>query len=647
MAIVKMKKLRLLAMKSESEQILKELQKLGCLEVTDSPVDFEDEEVSSLLGKEQADLSKCRAEFSELQNALKVLDKYAPAKSKLLSSRPDISQESFLDESELAGSLESAAGLQELEDGIRRLTAEEARQRNLIETLAPWRSLDIPIETTSTAMCSVLTGTVPSAVVMDEVETKLANAVEEAKLYTISTGREQHYLLLICMSDRLAEVMEVLRGFGYSASQLAGLRGTVKDNMQAAQKKLEQLDAEKQQLIAKVAEQASKRQQIKLCTDRVSTKIALSEAQERLSSTDTAMYLTGWVSSPEVGELVSLLDGYDCAWELEDPVEEEYESVPIKLENNKLTGPLNMVTEMYSLPAYGGLDPNPLMAPFFIFFYGLMMADMGYGVLMILASLVVKKKVKPRGTVKYMFEMMLSCGVVTFVMGALTGGFFGDAPLYVAQFINPETTWTGLPVLIDPLNDALSILIFALVLGVIQIFTGMAINMYKLIKRGQTMDALCNEGAWFAVFALAGVAAVTGAVMPCIIAMLVVLVLTQGHGKKGIGGKLMGIGGSLYNNITGYFSDILSYSRLMALMLAGAVIAQVFNALGAITGNIFTFLIIAIVGNALNFALNLLSCFVHDMRLQCLEFFGRFYEDGGKPFRPLAVSSNYYDIVKK
>ena len=130
------------------------------------------------------------------------------------------------------------------------------------------------------------------------------------------------------------------------------------------------------------------------------------------------------------------------------------------------------------------------------------------------------------------------------------------------------------------------------------------------------------------------------------IAAVVVLVLTQGYGKKGIGGKLIGIGGSLYNNITGYFSDILSYSRLMALMLAGAVIAQVFNTLGAITGNVITFFIISAIGNALNFALNLLSCYVHDLRLQCLEYFGRFYEDGGKPFDPVEIKTNYVEVIQ-
>jgi V/A-type H+-transporting ATPase subunit I len=170
--------------------------------------------------------------------------------------------------------------------------------------------------------------------------------------------------------------------------------------------------------------------------------------------------------------------------------------------------------------------------------------------------------------------------------------------------------------------------------------------MYHKIKKGEVMDALCSEGAWYLVFILMGAGIALGQLKIAGIAVIILLVVTQSYGKKGFVGKFMGVFGSLYNNITGYFSDILSYSRLMALMLAGAVIAQVFNTLGALTGNVITFFIISMVGNALNFALNLLGCYVHDMRLQCLEYFGRFYEDGGKPFQPLDMKSKYYRIVK-
>ena len=248
---------------------------------------------------------------------------------------------------------------------------------------------------------------------------------------------------------------------------------------------------------------------------------------------------------------------------------------------------------------------------------------------------------------RHMIPLLGLCGVSTFVMGALTGGFFGDLLPQLAMMLNPDTTFTAMPALFSPLDDALAVLVGSLAIGLCQIFTGMGINVYKQVKRGEIMAAICNEGAWFAVFALFAIGLLAGQLKIAGIAIGVILILTQGYGKKGIVGKLMGIGGSLYSNITGYFSDILSYSRLMALMLAGAVIAQVFNTLGGITGNVILFFVISMVGNGINFALNLLGCFVHDMRLQCLEFFNRFYEDGGKPFRPLCTDTQHVNIIQE
>ena len=323
--------------------------------------------------------------------------------------------------------------------------------------------------------------------------------------------------------------------------------------------------------------------------------------------------------------------------------EDDYPDVPVQLKNNWFTRPLNMVTEMYSLPAYGTVDPNPLMAPFFILFYGVMLADMGYGLLMILASLFVLKKVRPKGGMYNFFALMGLCGVSTLIMGAVTGGFFGD-------FLTQMTTVLGweepivLPALFTPLNDTMMILIGAMCLGFVQIVTGMAVSVVRKVKAGAFLDAFWEEITWWIVFA--GIAlAVLGATPLVLYAALALVVAGPLVTGKGFG-KITGIFGSLYNHITGYFGDILSYSRLMALMLAGSVIAQVFNTLGAIPGNIVIFLIISAAGNALNFALNLLGCYVHDLRLQCLEYFGKFYEDGGKPFRPLDLSAKYYDVIK-
>ena len=335
------------------------------------------------------------------------------------------------------------------------------------------------------------------------------------------------------------------------------------------------------------------------------------------------------------------LDDFACAYEVSEPEESEYGEVPVQLKDNALTEPLNMVTEMYSLPAYGTLDPNPLMAPFFVLFYGIMMADMGYGLLMILAALVIRKKYKPKGGMGHFFMLLLECGVSTFLFGALTGGFFGDFLTQLVSMLRPGTTF-ALPKLFDPLDDIMAILIGSLCLGAVQIITGMTISFIEKCRRGKYLDALFEEVTWWIVFA-GGALAVLGKTMLVLwfgCALVLLGPLVQGKGM----GKLTGIFSSLYNHVTGYFSDVLSYSRLMALMLAGSVIAQVFNMLGTLPGSTVLFILIAMAGNALNFGLNLLSCYVHDLRLQCLEFFGKFYVDGGKPFRPLTYQTKYVDI---
>ena len=377
--------------------------------------------------------------------------------------------------------------------------------------------------------------------------------------------------------------------------------------------------------------------------DRAALDIRREEGRIKLRDTEQTFLLQGWVPAERWEKVQAALERYPCAYELEDPAEEEYPQVPVQLKNNWFTRPLSMVTEMYSLPAYGTLDPNPLMAPFFILFYGIMLADMGYGLLMILGSVFVLKKVRPRGGMWNFFALLGLCGVSTFVMGAITGGFFGDFLTQLTTVMGMETPIV-LPALFTPLNDTMMILVGAMCLGFVQILTGMAISVVQKIRAGKFMDALWEEITWWVVFA--GIAlAVLGVTNLVLYAGIVLVVAGPVINGKGFG-KITGIFGSLYNHITGYFGDILSYSRLMALMLSGSVIAQVFNTLGAIPGNVVVFFIVSMAGNALNFALNLLGCYVHDLRLQCLEFFKNFYQDGGKPFRPLAVDTKYVDIQK-
>ena len=648
MAIVKMKKLRVMAMADQRDELLKGLLHLGCVEISEPDDKLADPAWSALLKRGTSDLAKIRTELADANTALEAIKRYAQTKDGMFTPRPEVSEEEFLDPGSSKRAKELCTQIGGMLQDISRLQGEENRLLSREAALRPWMPLDMPLELEGTEHVLFRLGTCPGATDTGALRTALAASDAAAEVYEVNADKQQKYYLLICHRADEETALEILRPYNFSATAFQGVAGTAAENVDMLEKQLAENRAAQEASVASISQKAGDREALRMYVDRLNAEISKDTGAERLLTDGTIIFFEGWAPAENLGELETFLKSMDCAWEAADPRSEETPSVPVKLKNNWFTRPLNMVTEMYSLPSYSGVDPNPLMAPFFIFFYGFMMADMGYGLLMMLASWFIMKKAKPNGpTMRHMIPLLGLCGFSTFIMGALTGGFFGDLLPQLAMMLNPNTTFTAMPALFSPLNDALAVLIGSLAIGLAQIFTGMAISMYRQIKRGEVMAALCNEGAWYLVFIIFAVGVLAGQIKAALIVILVLLVLTQGYGKKGVLGKLMGIFGSLYNNITGYFSDILSYSRLMALMLAGAVIAQVFNTLGGITGNVITFFIISMIGNALNFALNLLGCYVHDMRLQCLEYFGRFYEDGGKPFRPISIEPHFVDIVKK
>ena len=644
MSIVNMKRLHMLAMEADRDRLFDRLQRLGCVEVSDQGDRLRDPEWAALFHPDSSLLDQQKDRLDTVAQAIAVLDRFAPVKTGLLTPLPQVSAGELFSDPSLDAALGCAEELTALNRELSETEAAIGREKSTMQTLEPWLSLDVPLNAVSTQSVCTAFGLLPVSVDLENVKKDLQLQADTATLYHASSDTESHYLFLMCHRSQEEAALEVLKHSGFSSTSFKGITGTAKETWDLHAAQLRQLEARQESLIESLTARGGDRERLELAYDRLSQEIQKEESKERLLSMDQTFFLEGWVTEPEVPALEELLSGFDCAYELLTPSEEEYPEVPVKLKSGPLTQPLEAVTEMYSLPAYGSLDPNPLMAPFFIFFFGMMMADMAYGLLMFFGCMFYVKKKRPRGTTLYMMKLFQYCGVTAFLFGALTGGFFGDLIPQLVKIVSGREI--ALPHLFSPVDDAVQVLVGSLALGLIQIFTGMGINMYKQCKRGQVMAALCGEGAWFVVFILIAAAVLTKAYTPCIIAILVVLVLTQGYGAKGIGGKLAAIGGSLYNNITGYFSDILSYSRLMALMLSGAVIAQVFNTLGALTGNPVLFFIIAMIGNALNFALNLLSCYVHDLRLQCLEFFGRFYEDGGKPFEPVSIQTKYVDIIE-
>ena len=642
MAILKMKKLRICGVSEEQTQLIRQLQLLGSVEIG-APCALTDTQGVQVFcagdGKSADALLRTSA---RLTSALETLKHYETKKGGLFAARPEKTIGELFSDEAYAAALDTAQAVLDAQDARSRLAAEKSRLTAVRESFVPWQQLPLPLETLGTQHTRILLGTVPAQTDLEALRAKVFEAADEVQLEQISADQQSLYLLVFVHKCAAEAVGAALREAGFALTTFDGVQGTAAENIRRTDEAIaacEQQDAEKLAELTALAEQKSA---LQLAFDRCTQEIAKAQAADRLVHSEKTFCLGGWVPCEDVGKLEALLSGFCCAWELTDPAPEEYPDVPVKLKNNKLTWPLNMVTEMYSLPAYDGVDPNPLMAPFFILFYGIMMADMGYGLLMILASIIITKKSRPKGTSGQMFGLMFSCGISTFLMGALTGGFFGDFLPQLVGIIDPDTTFKALPSLFTPLDDTITILIGAMALGFVQIVTGMAISFVEKIKKGQIMDAIWEELTWWIVFA--GIACMALGVTNIVLYVgLAMVVVGSGWSAKGFG-KVTAIFGSVYNHVTGYFGDILSYSRLMTLMLAGSVIASVFNTLGAIPGNVVFFLLVSVAGNGLNFALNLLSCYVHDLRLQCLEYFGKFYKDGGKPFAPLAINTKYVDI---
>ena len=614
-----MKKLRLIGVHSQKEELLRELMLLGCVEVSDPAGRPDREELAAFRRPDGGKVWQKRSEQTTIVNALRLLDKHAPAKKGLLTPKPEVECAKLLDESALAADLALAGEILSLDAEARSLLTRASRERASAEAMTPWTALNVPLERMETQSCEMQLGTLPAAVPMEEVNAALSEL--EVSFDLVSEDKTSRYVSLLFRREDREAIAAALRPLGFSAISLPEGTGTPEQVYNAALRRSEELTAQAAKKIEELASYAPHRDALQLGADTLSTRIAREETAEKLLQSDSTFYFEGWLTAPEEKKLGETLSKYCCAWETEEPDPEHPEEVPIQLRNNALTRPYNIVTEMYSLPAYNGLDPNPFIMPFFALFFGIMFADMAYGLILLIAGLLFLWKAKPKGSMKNAAGLLIECGISTFIIGFLTGGFFGDVVSVIGGWFGRD--WSIVPhlgtihigsIAIDlPLNllegnNPLYVLIAAICLGAIHLALGTGIGM---------------------------------------------LVLGQLITGKGFG-KITGIFGAVYNGATGYLGDLLSYSRLMALMLAGSVIASVFNQLGSLgnangmtVGGTILFVLVFCIGHALNFALNLIGCFVHTLRLQFLEFFGKWYRDGGKAFRPLKIQTKYVDIKEE
>ena len=668
MSIVKMKRLRLIGMRDQRESLLRLLQHLGCVEIDEPGDRSADPDWASLTRPDTGALNEARDARTSVENALKTLKKYGPKqKGGLLTPRPVITEGELFDDGAYRTGLADAGQLVALERKISTLYAEQNKLRTQKLALAPWLTLDIPLETASTPEVAVQFGTVAASTDLGALEGALGAVTDLYELMRAGADNELKYLVFLCHRSAEEGCQEVLKEYGFSRSALRGWTGTAAENDRQLDQKLAEAAKELEATIAQVGEYAAKKAALEQCLDRADQEIAREEARCRLLDSSTAFFLEGWVPVPDEKKLLEQLGKYDCCWETQDPAPEDYPVVPVKLKNNKFTEPLTTITEMYSLPAYDGVDPNGLMAPFYIFFFGFMFADLGYGLILAGACAFINWKVRPKGGFGQLIRLMIMCGISSAVIGFFTGGFFSDflyqftnmlgLPQPVIPFLSVPDGVTGVPgPLLNVMGDPMTVLVFALAVGFVQIIVGMIVKFWMLCRDGQVVDAILDIGTWWVIFIgiglfAAGIGNVAG--YPVVLIIGCLMLLGQGRSAKGFG-KVTAIIGAVYNGVTGYFGDILSYSRLMVMMLAGSVIGQVFNILGAMPGGglppaigIPIFFVIFIIGHAFNIGLNVIGTYVHTSRLQYLEFFKQFYKEGGRPWRPLNIATKYVDIKEE
>ena len=391
-----------------------------------------------------------------------------------------------------------------------------------------------------------------------------------------------------------------------------------------------------------------------------------------IPQTRKAFFIEGWVPAESAEAVAKLLtEKYGAVVDYEEKKEGETE--PTLLRNNKFSRNYEPVLASYGLPQHGKVDPTTIMSFFYMFFFGMMLSDAGYGLLMVIGcGIALLKFPRMAQGMKKMITMFFWCGVSTVFWGIMFGGFFGDVIDVVAKtFFGYTGDKIVKPLWFDPLTSPMRLLIWCMLFGIIHLFFGLGIKGYQYLKDGDIVGFVSDIIAWYAFLIglilmllptdlFANIAQMQFNFPPFVaplakglaIGGMVVILLMSGRANKNWGLRIA-LGAYDIYGVTGWLSDALSYSRLLALGLATGVIASVINTMAAMVGEgkgiigLIIFFIIFIIGSVLNFAINLLGAYVHTNRLQYVEFFGKFYDGGGEPFEPFETKTKYIEFNKE
>ncbi len=667
MSVVPMKRISVIAMKRDRKAVLDYLQVQGAVQI-------------SVRGKEdevfrKTDMSKQKQVFQKntdrAEDALAILKRRAPEKTGLLSSfegRKELTTSEYQKMQEnIDDTMRVCSRIIELDKQLADSISGIPKLEDQKKALEPWIKFDLPLDFAGTRTTAVFTGSLQGEYTRDALYTELKklSGVETFECDIISAESTQTCIFLVCEKKDQQAVREALRRLNFAAPPVSGLNPV---------ERMKQIDAQiaeeiklQEKLLKEIEELSSYRNDIRFASDYFRIRAEKYGVISQLLQSRRVFYLEGYIPETSAQALASQLESrFDAAVEINDLKKKE--KPPVLLKNNAFATPLEGITESYSLPGKKEIDPTFISACFYYILFGIMLSDAGYGLLLVLGTAFILWKfgrTMEAGMKKFM-QMFLLCGISTTFWGIMFGSFFGDAVSVIGTTFLGKGEGFGLkPVWFEPLSEPMRMLTFCFILALIHMFVGLGAKAYMLLKEGKVMDMIYDVVLWYVLLIACVVFLLTVPTMadmlgvstlsatwqkPAGILMAVSavgIILTGGRESKNWFKRILKGLYSLYG-ISSWLSDILSYSRLLALGLATGVIATVFNSMGSMGGNspggVIMFIIVFLIGNVLNLAINALGAYVHTNRLTYVEFFGKFYEGGGTAFRPFAVNTKYYKI---
>ncbi|MCA1902540.1 MAG: V-type ATP synthase subunit I [Candidatus Hydrogenedens sp.] len=684
MAIDRMKKVTLLSPKKASQRLLKTLHSLGIYEVTDVLTNYP--ELKECLKRPDIVTEEIDTNLQKIQTILSLLDIFAPVVKGFiqgLAPVPLLITKEELDNALHKFNLEEVFRVaQDLDVEYRKVERAISTIENQIVELEPFEDLPFTIrDFKSTKRVKLLFGKISYASYLELINKGSLNkktAIElvhhgtcyrqtgEVNDIPKYTAKDEVWVLVACLPVDIEEVQKVLRENGFEEIVLPEIFGTVRDHIRELKADLAGLRVQAQEIANKAHKLSVHRRTVEVLKAYWDNKKRMVMSKTLAVEGKYIQILTGYVRERDLEKLSQTLKSEmpEVSILVDDPAPGE--DVPISITLPPLVRPVQMLINMYGLPPYDFFDPSPYLMWGFYLFFGICFGDVAYGLILLLASLYLMRRTKPYEGIYNFSKLLFFASLPTILFGFLLGSFFGD--LYKPEYLGENNIFQRViekTTILNPMDQPVVLLLFALFIGIVNQFFGIGLKMYGMAKRGDKAGAIMDGLLW--LIALPGFIIIVSGMFitpPVWLNWLGIalfglgalgLVLTQGRDQTNpiarfITGliSLYGIVGSY--GITAFIGDTMSYCRLLALGLTTSIVAMSFNMIANLVRPIpyvgfFIFIFALVIGHMFNFLISVMGAFVHSMRLILVEFFGRFYEGGGKAFEPLGFNSENAILV--